>query len=93
MIAAASKRTQSGVASPRCGFIDNLPGQPRPARSVQVSVGLLTDGSTFFPAFPGEPSGMIEMNSPPTVAGAVSVHGQARGEFPVISLRKPTPRS
>jgi hypothetical protein len=39
-----------------------------------VQAGLLTCGSSPFSAFPGKekPSGIVEKNSPPTVAGAVA---------------------
>lgn len=47
-----------------------LPGHPARSIGFTTSAGLLARGSMLRPAFPGEPSGMIERRSPLTVAGA-----------------------
>ena len=76
-----------------CGVRHRQTSPDIPARLVelQMSVGLLTDGSWSFSAFPGWcPVASLRRYSPPTVAGAVSFRGPSRGEFPVIPLREPT---
>ncbi|GLS35082.1 hypothetical protein GCM10010869_06700 [Mesorhizobium tianshanense] len=77
MIVIASQRTRCGCTSRVASVIDYLPGHPARRVQLRVSVGLLTDGASSVSAFPGaNPSGMIEMDSPSTIAGAVSFRGQ-----------------
>lgn len=93
MIVIASQRTRCGCTSRVASVIDNLPGHPARRVKLRVSVGLLTDGSSSLSAFPGaNPSGMIEMNLPPTVAGAVSFRGKPR-RIPCYFLTETDTRS
>jgi hypothetical protein len=75
-------------------IIDNLPGHPARLVQLRVSVGLLTDGSSSLSAFPGQsPVALFEKGLAAYSCGGsfVSRTVKDRGEFPVISLRKPTP--
>ena len=91
MIGGTSQETWCGCTPGLASVIDNLPGHPARRVQLQMSVGLLTDGSPSVSAFPGRtPVACSRWTHRLQLRGQFRVAGEARGAFPVISLRKPT---